>query len=572
MFKDGKLIIAKGDKELCLIPKMANRHGLIAGATGTGKTTTLKVMAESFAAAGVPVFLADIKGDLAGMAKMGGGKEWVEKSVQTLGLDGFGYLQFPTRFWDVFGEKGHPVRTTMTEIGPMLLARILDLNDTQEGILNITFRVADENGLLLLDIKDLRAMLQYVSENAKELSQYYGNITKQSVSAILRSLLTLEDAGGDKFFGEPAMDVKDWMTTSYDGKGFINILHCEQLFQSPVLYSTFMLWLLSELYETLPEVGDLEKPKMVFFFDEAHLLFDDAPKALLQKIEQVVRLIRSKGVGVYFITQSPTDIPDSVLGQLGNRVQHALRAYTPAEIKKVRAAAETFRANPDFDTVDVITNLATGQALISFLDETGAPGIVEKAQVLPPQSYTGTLTDEERAASMANSGMGGKYDAEVDRESAYEILMQVAAEAEAAQIEKARLAAEAEEAEKLAKEAEKEAERRAKAAAKEEAARLKAEEKAEAARLKALQKEEEAKRKAEEKEAKERRKKIEKVATNAAKSMTTSILNSTLKRKASKDRSIAEKALTAAYNNAIGNVGRQTTTSLMRGLFGTLLK
>ena len=572
MYKDGKLLIAKSEKELCLLPKMANRHGLIAGATGTGKTTTLKVMAESFAAAGVPVFLADIKGDLGGMAKMGGGKDWVENSVQALGLEGFNYVQFPTRFWDVFGVKGHPVRTTMTEIGPMLLARILGLNDTQEGILNITFRVADENGLLLLDIKDLRAMLQYVSENAKELSQYYGNITKQSVSAILRSLLTLEDAGGGQFFGEPAMDVKDWMQVSYDGKGFINILHCEQLFQSPVLYSTFMLWLLSELYETLPEVGDLEKPKMVFFFDEAHLLFDDAPKALLQKIEQVVRLIRSKGVGVYFITQSPTDIPDSILGQLGNRVQHALRAYTPAELKKVRAAAETFRANPAFDTVDVITNLPTGHALISFLDEGGAPSVVEKAQVVPPQSYTSTITDEERASFMANSGMGGKYDVAIDRESAYEILMQVAIEAEAAQEEKARLAEEAKEAEKQAKEAEKAAEKAAKEAEKEEAARLKAEEKAEAARLKALQKEEEARIKAEEKAQKERRKKIEQVATNAAKSMTTSIINSTLKRKTSKNRSLAEKALTAAYNSAISNVGRQTTTNVVRGILGTLLK
>ena len=563
MLKDGKLLIAKGEKELCILPKMANRHGLIAGATGTGKTTTLKVMAESFASAGVPVFMADIKGDLAGTAKIGGGKEWVENSIRSLGLEGFDYVQFPTRFWDVFGVKGHPVRTTMTEIGPMLLARILNLNDTQEGILNITFRVADENGLLLLDIKDLRAMLQYVSENAKELSQYYGNITKQSVSAILRSLLSLEDAGGDQFFGEPAMDVKDWMQTSYDGKGFINILHCEQLFQSPVLYSTFMLWLLSELYETLPEVGDLEKPKIVFFFDEAQLL---------QKIEQVVRLIRSKGVGVYFITQSPTDIPDSVLGQLGNRVQHALRAYTPAELKKVKAAAETFRANPAFDTVDIITNLSTGQALISFLDENGAPSVVEKAQVLPPQSYTSTLTDEERANFMANSGMGGKYDVEVDRESAYEILMQVAQEARLAQEEKARLAEEAKEAEKQAKEAEKAAEKRAKEAAKEEAARLKAEEKAEAARLKAIQKEEEAKRKAEEKEEKARKKKIEQLATSAAKSMTTSVVNNTLKRKTDKNASVAEKALTAAYNNAIGNVGRQATNSLVRGLLGTLLK
>lgn len=572
MYKDGKLIIAKGEKELCLLPKMANRHGLIAGATGTGKTTTLKVMAESFAAAGVPVFMADIKGDLAGMAKMGEGKSWVKNSVEKLGLDGFGYTQFPTRFWDVFGVKGHPVRTTMTEIGPMLLARILDLNTTQEGILNIAFRVADENGLLLLDIKDLRAMLQYVSANAKELSQIYGNITPQSVSAILRSLLTLEDAGGDKFFGEPALDVKDWMSVSYDGKGFINILHCEQLFQQPVLYSTFMLWMLSELYETLPEVGDLEKPKMVFFFDEAHLLFDDAPKALLQKVEQVVRLIRSKGVGVYFITQSPTDIPDSVLGQLGNRVQHALRAYTPAEIKKVKAAAETFRANEAFDTVEVITTLATGQALISFLDEGGAPSVVEIAQVLPPQSFTGTLTDEERAASMASSGMGGKYDNEVDRESAYEILMQVAREAQAAQEEKTRLAEEAKEAEKRAKEAEKAAEKRAKQAEKEEAARIKAAVKAEAARLKALKKEEEARIKAEEKAEKERQKKIEQIATNAAKSMTNSILSNTVKRKTSKNRSVAEKALTSAYNTAVGNVGRQATTSLVRGLLGTLLK
>ena len=572
MYTDGKLLIAKGEKRLYLLADKANRHGLIAGATGTGKTTTLKVMAESFASMGVPVFLADIKGDLAGMAKQGEGKTWVKESVEKLGLEGFNFTQFPTRFWDVFGVKGHPVRTTMTEIGPLLLARILGLNETQTGILNITFRVADENGLLLLDIKDLRAMLQYVSENAKELSQYYGNITKQSVSAILRSLLSLEDAGGDKFFGEPALDVRDWMQVSYDGKGFINILHCEQLFQSPVLYSTFMLWLLSELYETLPEVGDLEKPKMVFFFDEAHLLFDDAPKALLQKIEQVVRLIRSKGVGVYFITQSPTDIPDSVLGQLGNRVQHALRAYTPAEIKKVKAAAETFRENPAFDTVDEITNLATGQALVSFLDDGGAPCVVEKAQVLPPQSFTGTLTDEERTMFMANSGMGGKYDTPVDRESAYEILMQVAEEALAIQEEKARLAEEAKEAEKEAKAAEKEAEKAAKEAAKEEAARLKAEEKAEAARLKALEKEEKARLKAEEKAEKERKKKVEQIATNAAKSMTTSLVNNTLKRKAGKDRSVAEKALTAAFNSAVGNVGRQATGSLVRGLLGTLLK
>ena len=561
MYTDGKLLIAKGDKPLYLLPGKANRHGLIAGATGTGKTTTLKVMAESFSAMGVPVFLADIKGDLAGMAKPGEGKEWVKASAEKLGLEGFNFTQFPARFWDVFGKMGHPVRTPMTEIGPVMLARILDLNETQTGILNITFRVADENGLLLLDIKDLRAMLQFVSRNAKELSLEYGNITPQSVSAIMRSLLTLEDAGGDKFFGEPAFDVKDWMQTSYDGKGFINILHCVELFQSPVLYSTFMLWLLSELYETLPEVGDLEKPKMVFFFDEAHLLFDDAPKSLLQKIEQVVRLIRSKGVGVYFITQSPTDIPDSILGQLGNRVQHALRAYTPAEIKKVKAAAETFRANPAFDTTEVITNLATGQALVSFLDEGGAPAVVETAMVLPPQSYTSTITEEERRMFMANSGMGGKYDVAVDRESAYEILAQATEQAQAIQEESKRLAREEKAAEKRAKEAEKEAEKAAKKAEKEEAARLKAEEKAEAAKQKALEKEEKA-----------RKKKIEQLATSAAKSVTTSLVNNTLKRKTDKNRSVAEKALTAAYNNAVGNIGRQATGNLVRGILGTLLK
>ncbi len=561
MYTDGKLLIAKGDMPLYLDPKMANRHGLIAGATGTGKTTTLKVMAESFASMGVPVFLADIKGDLAGIAKQGEGKEWVKNSVEKLGLDGFNYTQFPVRFWDVFGEKGHPVRTTMTEIGPMMMSRILDLNDTQEGILNITYRVADENGLLLLDIKDLRRMLQYVSANAKELSMQYGNITHQSVSAIMRSLLTLEDAGGDKFFGEPRLDVKDWMQTSYDGKGFINILHCAQLFQSPVLYSTFMLWLLSELYETMPEVGDLDKPKMVFFFDEAHLLFDDAPKSLLQKIEQVVRLIRSKGVGVYFITQSPTDIPDSVLGQLGNRVQHALRAYTPAELKKVKAAAETFRVNPKFDTMDVITNLATGQALVSFLDEKGAPSVVEVAQVLPPQTYTSTITDEERRNLMANSGMGGKYDVEVDRESAYEILMAVAQQAELNRIE----------AEKQAELAEAE-EKRLKEEAKLEEARLKAEAKAEAARLKSAEKAEAARQKELEREEKRRKKQFEKMATSAANSFTRGLISNTVRKSTSKNQSPLERAMTSAYNTTVNNVGRQVSTSLVRGLFGNLLK
>ncbi len=561
MYTEGKLLIAKGDMPLYLNRKMANRHGLIAGATGTGKTTTLKVMAESFASRGVPVFLADIKGDLAGTAKMGEGKTWVKNSVENLGLTDFNFTQFPVRFWDVFGEKGHPVRTTMTEIGPMMLARILDLNETQEGILNIAFRVADENGLLLLDIKDLRRMLQFVNENRKELSMEYGNITRQSVSAIMRSLLTLEDAGGDKFFGEPAMDVKDWMQTSYDGKGFINILHCAQLFQSPRLYATFMLWLLSELYEIMPEVGDLDKPKMVFFFDEAHLLFEDAPKVLLQKVEQVVRLIRSKGVGVYFITQSPTDIPDSVLAQLGNRVQHALRAYTPAELKKVKAAAETFRPNENFDTTDVITTLGTGQALVSFLDETGAPTIVEKAMVLPPQSFTGTLTDEERAGFMANSGMGGKYDTEIDRESAYEILVEVAKQAEMKRIEAEKQAELEELEEKRLKEEAKAEEARLKAEAKAEAARIKAEEKAEAARQKELEKEEKAKKK-----------QIEKMVTSAANSFTRGVISNTVRKSTSKKQSPLERAMTNAYNTTVNNVGRQVSTSLVRGLLGNLLK
>lgn len=539
MYTDGKLLIAKGEKPLYLLPEMANRHGLIAGATGTGKTTTLKVMAESFASAGVPVFLADIKGDLSGCGKAGEGKEWVKNSAEKLGLENFSFTQYPTRFWDVFGEKGHPVRTTMSEIGPVLLSRILGLNETQTGILNITFRVADENGLLLLDIKDLRSMLQYVSENSKELSRYYGNITKQSVSAIMRSLLSLEDAGGNRFFGEPSMDIKDWMQTSYDGKGFINILHCRQLFQSPVLYSTFMLWLLSEVYETLPEVGDCHKPKMVFFFDEAHLLFDDAPKRLVQKIEQVVRLIRSKGVGVYFITQNPADIPDSVLGQLANRVQHALRAYTPAELKKVKAAAQTFRANPDFDSADVISNLGIGCALVSFLDENGTPSEVQQAQILPPQTFTGALTDEERAAIVANSGMGAKYDTEVDRQSAYEMLTELASRAETAREEKQRLELEEKEAQKQAKLAEKEAQRLAKAAEKEAAAK---------------------------------KKQLERMVAGAAGSMTRTVINNTVKRSTSRNRSVAEKAFNAAFNTTVNKIGKQVSAGLVRGLFGNLSK
>lgn len=422
MYSDYKVWIGKSDKRVFLEPKMANRHGLVAGATGTGKTITLKVLAESFSEMGVPVFLADIKGDLASLASPGVENENMQERIQRFGIENFTYKSFPVQLWDVYGEEGLPVKTTISEMGPLLLSRILDLNDTQTGILNIVFRVADENGLLLLDLKDLRAMIQYVGDNSKEYTLKYGNITAQSVGAILRSLLTLEDQGGNYFFGEPELDFKDWMKCSEDGRGYINILHSAKLFLNPALYSTFLLWMLSELFENLPEEGDLEQPKMVFFFDEAHLLFEDAPKVLLNKIEQVVRLIRSKGVGVYFVTQSPNDLPDDILGQLGNRIQHALRAYTPAERKKVITAAETFRENPDFDTVEAITQLSTGEALISCLDEKGSPNIVERAFILPPQSKFGTIDDDLRKQIISSSLLFNKYNRTIDSESAYEML------------------------------------------------------------------------------------------------------------------------------------------------------
>ncbi len=424
MYSNYKLWIGKSDKRIYLEPKMANRHGLVAGATGTGKTITLKVLAESFSEMGVPVFLADIKGDLASLASSGVDNENMQERIKRFGIENFTYKDFPVQFWDVFGEEGLPVKTTMSEMGPMLLSRILNLNDTQAGILNIIFRVADENGLLLLDLKDLRAMIQYVGENAKEYTLKYGNITTQSIGAILRNLMSIEDQGGNHFFGEPELDFKDWMKVSEDGRGYINILHCSKLFLNPALYSTFLLWMLSELFENLPEEGDLEQPKMVFFFDEAHLLFEDAPKVLLNKIEQVVRLIRSKGVGVYFVTQSPKDIPDDILAQLGNRIQHALRAYTPAERKKVVAAAETFRENPAFKTLDVITTLETGEALISCLDEKGSPGIVERAFIVPPQSKFGTIDEDLRKQIITSSILYNKYSKIIDSESAYEILIE----------------------------------------------------------------------------------------------------------------------------------------------------
>lgn len=421
MLKDGKLWIAKsGDTRIFMEPRMCNRHGMIAGASGTGKTITLKVMAESFSELGVPVFLADIKGDLAGMCRAGQHSESMEKRIARFDIPDWRYRVFPTRLWDIYGEAGHPVRTTVSEMGPELLARLMDLTDVQADVLNIVFHIADDQELLLTDIKDLRAMLRYVSENRAEFVAQYGNMSAQSLGGIQRALLVLEDAGGDLFFGEPAIDIFDWMKTDENGRGYINILHSVKLVQNQTLYATFMLFLMSELFERLPEAGDPEKPKIVFFFDEAHLLFNGAPKVLLQKVEQVVKLIRSKGVGIYFISQSPSDIPDAVLAQLSNRVQHALRAYTPAEQKAVRTAAQTFRPNPNFKTEDVITELGVGEALVSFLDAEGRPGVVERAFILPPQSLMGTITEEQRHAVMEKSELGAKYDQQIDRESAYE--------------------------------------------------------------------------------------------------------------------------------------------------------
>ena len=422
MLYEGKIWVGTGEKPVMLLPQMANRHGLIAGATGTGKTVSLKVLAEGFSNMGVPVFLADIKGDLAGMVEVGQHNDGIANRLVQCGVPSFQYCDFPAVFWDVYGKQGHPVRATISEMGPTLLARMLGLNDTQEGVLSILFRIADDEGMLLLDLKDLKAMLAYIGENARSYTLDYGNISSATVGAIQRAVGVLEDQGGDKFFGEPALNIADWMQVSGDGKGVINILAANELFQHPKMYSTFLLWMLSELYELLPEAGDLDKPRMVFFFDEAHLLFNDCPPALLEKLEQVVRLIRSKAVGVYFITQNPCDIPMSVLGQLGNRIQHALRAYTPLDQKAVRTAAQTFRTNPNFDTEAAITTLKTGEALVSFLDEDGAPGIVERATILPPQSSMNAISDEARAEEIRTSYFAGVYDEAVDRESAYEQL------------------------------------------------------------------------------------------------------------------------------------------------------
>ncbi|WP_053145000.1 helicase HerA-like C-terminal domain-containing protein [Erwinia billingiae] len=417
------LLIAKTtDLSLSLLPGMANRHGLITGATGTGKTVTLQKLAESFSAIGVPVFMADVKGDLTGIAKEGTASEKLLARLAKIGVTDWSPQGNPVVLWDIFGEKGHPIRATVSDLGPLLLARLLDLNEVQSGVLQIIFRVADDQGLLLLDFKDLRAMTQYIGDNAKAFQTQYGNINSASVGAIQRGLLSLEQQGAEYFFGEPMLDIKDWMRTDSSGKGVINILSAEKLYQMPKLYATSLLWMLSELYEQLPEAGDQEKPKLVFFFDEAHLLFSDAPQVLLDKIEQVIRLIRSKAVGVYFVSQNPADIPDTVLGQLGNRVQHALRAFTPKDQKAVKVAAQTMRANPAFDTVAAIQELGTGEALISFLDEKGSPSMVERASVIAPFSRMGPVTDDERNGLINHSPLSGKYEEAVDRESAYEML------------------------------------------------------------------------------------------------------------------------------------------------------
>jgi hypothetical protein len=420
---DGKIFVGRSSKPEVLTLALANRHGLVTGATGTGKTVTLQVLAEGLSRAGVSVFAADVKGDLSGVSEVGEAKEAFVTRAKSLGFD-YEPDQFPVVFWDLFGEQGHPIRATISEVGPLLLSRLMDLNDVQEGVINICFRVADEQGLLILDLKDLRAVLGFISDHAAELTVQYGNVSKATIGTIQRELLVLENQGGSKFFGEPALALKDFIRTDRDGRGFINILAADKLMESPRLYATFLLWLLSELFEELPEIGDPPKPKLCFFFDEAHLLFNDAPKALLDKIEQVVRLIRSKGVGVYFVTQNPLDVPDKVLAQLGNRVQHALRAFTPRDQKAVRAAAETFRANPKLDTAKVIMELGKGEALVSFLEGNGTPSMVERCVVRPPSGRLGPITPEERKVLIATSPLKGKYDQAIDSESAYEVLQQ----------------------------------------------------------------------------------------------------------------------------------------------------
>ncbi|MBR6399552.1 MAG: DUF853 family protein [Lachnospiraceae bacterium] len=559
MFTDNKIWIASNENRLYLLPQMANRHGIISGATGTGKTITLKVLAESFSEAGVPVFVSDVKGDLSGMGAPGEDSENMQKRIERFGLadEGFTYRPFPTRYWDVYGEKGVPVRATVMEMGPLLISRILGLNETQEGVMSIAFRVADDEGLLLLDFKDLRSMIQYIGENASAYRLCYGNISSASIGAIQRALLKLEDQGAELFFGEPALDIYDWMQGDEAGRGYINVMNCEKLFLQPALYGAFMLYMLSEIYESLPEAGDLDKPKMVLFFDEAHLIFKDASKELLDKVEQVVRLIRSKGVGVFFVTQNPADIPDSVLGQLGNRIQHALRAYTVKDLRSVKTAAETFRENPKIDTVKAIQELGTGEALVQFLDAKGIPSMVEQAKILPPESLMGPIDPTAMMTIISGDEMCDKYLDPVDRESAYEVLNATAMAAEAAEeerqaaieAEKAKKAEEKEAAELARLEAQKkreeqqaalaearleaqkkrEEERAAAAAARAEAAAKREAEREEAARLRAeiaAKKEKERQEELAWKEKERKNKVLTSIATSGARTFTTTIARS----------------------------------------------
>lgn len=535
MYYENKILIGKsGEEEIYIYPKMANRHGMIAGATGTGKTVTLKVLAESFSDCGIPVFLADVKGDLAGMCRPGAENENVRSRVEAMGLlqAGFHPHAYPANFWDVYGEKGLPLRTTISEMGPLLLSRILGLNDTQSDILTIIFKIADDQELLLIDSKDLRAMLQYVGENAKEFSLTYGNISRQSLGAIIRAVIALEEEGAEYFFGESAVNITDWLSTDCNGRGTIQILDCQRLIHNPAMYATFLLWMVSELFETLPEMGDREKPKMVFFFDEAHLLFNSAPKVLLEKIEQVVKLIRSKGVGIYFITQNPKDIPEGVLGQLGNKIQHALHAYTPAEQKGAKAAAQSFRVNPEFDTYETLTSLGIGEALISVLDEEGVPTMVKRCSILPPQSQMGAIDDAVRKDEIVNNLLYSRYLEMVDRDSAYEFLQRKALADE----ENARREAE-------------------------EAAAIKQQEKEAAAAEKQRIRETEAARKAQEKQAAAQERKVKTAAKSVANSAAGTI-----------GRELGNnigKSVGGSFGKKLGgNVG----ASLGRGILSTLFK
>ncbi len=565
MIKDGKIWIGNTEsgENICLLPKMANRHGLIAGATGTGKTVTLKVLAETFSDMGVPVFMADVKGDIAGMMKAGEDSEDMQARIERFGLAdaGFAFRGYPVTFFDIYGEKGIQLRTTITEMGPLLLSRILQLNDLQSDIMSIMFKIADDNNLLLVDTKDLKAILTYVSEHNKDFMADYGNISKASVAAIMRAIVSLEIAGGDTFFGEPALDIHDFLTVGEDGRGMINILDSESLINNGRLYSTFMLWLLSELFEQLPEVGDLEKPKMVFFFDEAHLLFSGASQLLLEKIEQVVKLIRSKGVGVYFCTQNPADVPNGVLAQLSNKVQHALRAYTPSEQKAVRAAAQSFRENPAFNTYETLLQLGTGEAVVSLLDEKGIPMIAEKAYILPPQCSFRDITDEERDAAVKGSILYGKYAEAYDPESAYEFLIRRGLEEAEAREKAKEEAIAAKELERIEKAEAKEREKAEKAAAKEkekaEKAAAKEKERAEKAAAKEAEKAE--------KEAAREKERAEKQKKQTAKNIGSSV-SSTIGREVG-------KTIGGTFGGKFGKtLGGNLGSSLGRGIMSTLFR